>query len=301
MCGYCIEKMVLVGMARGETFEQLSTIASSIYLQEADDLLAAVREIKKVCRADQIPVREQLDKHIIMSRLLETLWREGIDSPRYERLAWNAAINQVMYRKETLAAFDGACTEFPLEFFQALYQPTTYMDRARWELFINQTDLVDNCRKVMNAYILRWLHGDGFEEYNQNKDVGFIHYNIPATEWRKLLIALPSLIFSLHVLAAAGEDEGIFREIITTEPVEARPFDAPTLWLQRKAVELLYEAKGLSPFLPYDPNIREILIGYMAQKKKLHSFVRKRLAKSIRDVAGGFGGNDEEEMVLLLS
>lgn len=41
MCGYCIEKMVLVGMAKGENLKQLGAVASSIYLQEADDLLTA--------------------------------------------------------------------------------------------------------------------------------------------------------------------------------------------------------------------------------------------------------------------
>ena len=301
MCGYCIEKMVLVGMAKGENFKQLGTIASAIYLQEAEDLLAAVREIKKVCKSEQVSAREHLDKQIIMARLLETIWPEGVASPNFERLAWNSGIIQVMYRREDPTRFADACMVFPLGCFQAIYQPATYMDTMKWGRFVNQPDLVADCRKLLNVYIRRWLHGVGFEDYNRSQEVGFLLYNIPAFEWRRLQTALPSLIFSLLVLAVTGEDEGIIREIIMTKPVEARPFDAPTLWLQRKAVELFYEAKGLSPFLPYDPNMREILIGYLAQKKKLHRFVRKRLAKSIRDVAGGFGGFDEEEMALLLS
>ena len=301
MCGYCIEKMVLVGMARGESFKQLGTIASAIFLQEAEDLLAAVREIKKVCKSEQVSAREHLDKEIIMARLLETTWREGVASPRYERLAWNSGIIQVMYRKEDPNRFADACTVFPLGCFQAIYQPATYMDTMKWGLFVNQPDLVADCRKLLNAYICRWLHGIGFEDYNRSQEVGFMLYNIPPFEWKRLQTALPALILSLHVLAVTGVDDELIRAIMTNDPVNAPPFDAPTLWLQRKAVELFYEAKGLSPFLPYDPNIRQILIGYLAQKKKLHRFVRKRLAKSIRDVAGGFGGFDEEEMAVLLS
>ena len=301
MCGYCIEKMVLVGMAKGESFKQLGTIASSIYLQEAEDLLAAVREIKKVCKSEQVPAREHLDKQIIMARLLETIWREGVGSPNYERLAWNSGIIQVMYRKEDPTNYADACTVFPLDCFQAINQPATYMDTMKWGRFVNQPDLVADCRKLLNVYIRRWLHGIGFEDYNRRIEVGFRMYEISVFEWRRLQTALPALILSLLVLAATGLDDDLITAIMTNDPFNAPPFDAPTLWLQRKAVELFYEAKGLSPFLPYDPNIRQILIGYLAQKKKLHRFVRKRLAKSIRDVAEGFGGFDEEEMALLLS
>lgn len=301
MCGYCIEKMVLVGMAKGENFKQLGTIASAIYLQEAEDLLAAVREIKKVCKSEQVPAREHLDKQIIMARLLETIWREGVASPDYERLAWNSGIIQVMYRKEDPTRLADACTVFPLDCFRAIYQPATYMDTMKWGFFVNQPDLVADCRKLLNAYIRRWQHGVGFEDYNRSQEVGFQLYNVPKAEWRRLQTAMPALIFSLLVLAMTGEDDDLIRAIMTNDPVDAPPFDAPTLWLQRKAVELFYETKGLSPFLPYDPNIRQILIGYLAQKKKLHRFVRKRLAKSIRDVVGGFVVNDEEEMVLLLT
>lgn len=301
MCGYCIEKLVLVGTAKGETYIQLGEIASAIYLQEADDLLAAVREIKKVCRAEKISSRIKLDRQIILARLLESLWRDGIESPRYERLAWNAAINQIMYRKEDPKTFADACTVFPLDFFQPINEPAIYMDRAKWELFVTEPNLIDHCRQLMNAYIHRWLHGVGLENFNRKDEVGYTLYNLPVLEWNRLQAALPAIIFSLNALAVTGEDEEITRAIITKEPVAARPIEASTLWLQRKAVELLYEAKGLSPFLPYDPNVRQVLIGHLAKKKMLHRFVKMRLAKSIRDITGGFADDDAEEMKILLS
>lgn len=299
MCGYCFEKLVIVGLADGEAFIDLS--ATPIYLQEAEDLLAAVREIKRLCRTERISAREYLNKQIIMARLLEALWREGIESDRYERLAWNAAIQQVMHRKEDPARFIEACMVFPLGRFEEIYQPSTYTDREKWELYVTRPNKADDCRKLLDAYISRWLNGVGLEKYNRFQELGFNHYNIPGSEWERLLIALPALIFSLLFLAANGEDENRIRTIMVTEPVAAKPFDAPTLWLQRKAVELFYDAKGLSAFLPYDPSIRQFLIAHLAQKKKFHSFIRRRLAKSILDIAGKFEIFDADEIVLLLS
>lgn len=289
-------------MAKGQTFEQIAFLpASSIYLQEANDLLAAVREIKKFCRAEHVPAREYLDKQIIMARLLEALWHEGIESRRYECFAWNAAIQQVIHRKEDPALFIDACRVFALDRFQEIYLPATYTDKETWELFIARSGIAADCRKLLYVYIGRWLNGAGFEEYNRIKELGFDHYNIPEAEWTRLLIALPALIFSLHYLAETGEDDDLIRTIVATVPFEAGPFDAPTLWLQRKAAELYYEAKGVSAFLHYDPNIRQMVVAYMAHKKNLHSFTRRRLAKSILAVAGEFEVFDDDEIGFLLS
>jgi len=297
MCGYCIEKMVIVNIAEGEPFRFLP--ASSLYLQEAGDLLAAVREIKRLCRVERVPSREYLDRQIIMARLLETLWREGMASPHYERLAWNAGILQVMHRKEVPEQFSDACAALPMGNFQDLCQPGIYTDREKWELFM-APDLAHDCRVLLSAYIDRWLHGAGLESYNREKELGFTHYNIPDPEWSRLLVALPVLMFSLLFLSASGEGDDLISKVMVTPPVEARPFDSPTLWLQRKAVELTYEAKGLSPFLPYDTGIRQFHIAHLAWKKNFHRFTRRRLAKSIIDVSEKFEAWDSEEIDLLL-
>lgn len=299
MCGYCIEKLVIVGLANGETFVELP--ATPIYLQEAEDLLAAVRDVKRVCRTERVAAREYLDRQIIMARLLEALWHEGIESHRYLYLVRNAAILQVLHRKENPELFLDAGTVFPLDSFEEIYQPATYTDRERWEIFVARPNIINYCRRLLDAYIFRWLNGVGLGEYNRGKGFGYDHYNTPKQEWSRLLIALPALMFSLLFLAAKGEDEDRIRTIMVTAPVEAWPWDASTLWLQRKAVELFYEAKGLSPFLPYDPSIRQFLIAHLAQKKNFHSFTRRRLAKSILNVAGEFVLNDAEEIALLLS
>jgi hypothetical protein len=298
MCGYCIEKLVIVGLAEGEAFVDLP--ASPIYLQEAEDLLTAVREIKKLCRTERVSARKYLDRQIIMARLLEALWHEGIESRRYLCMVRNAAIQQVMHRKEDPELFIDACTVFPLDRFEEIYQPATYTDSERWELFVVRPDIIDDCRKLLDAYICRWLNGVGLEEYKR-KDVGFTLYNVTAPEWTRLLIALPALIFSLQFLAVNGEDEDRIKTIVVSEPVEVGLLDASALWLQRKAVELLYDAKGLSTFLPYDPGVRQFLIAHLAQKKNFHRFIRRRLAKSIHDVAGEFAVSDAAEIDLLLS
>jgi len=161
--------------------------------------------------------------------------------------------------------------------------------------------MADECRKLLDAYICRWLNGVGFEEYNRIQELGFNHYNITGLEWTRLLPALPALIFNLLFLAANGEDDDRIRIIMVAGPVAARPFDAPTLWLQRKAVELFYDAKGLSAFLPYNPGVRQFLIAHLAQMRNYHSFIRRRLAKTILHVADKFEIFDSEEIVLLLS
>lgn len=298
MCGYCIEKMVIVNIAEGVPFSFLP--ASPLYLQEASDLLAAVREIKRVCRAERVPSREYLDRQIIMTRLLETLWREGMASPHYERLAWNAGILQVMYRKDAPEQFNDACAALPMSNFQDLCLPGIYTDREKWECFLTRAELAYDCRLLLDAYIDRWLNGTGLESYSRDKELGFTHYNIPDPEWSRLLVALPALMFSLLFLGASGEGDDLISKVMVTPPVEARPFDAPTLWLQRKAVELTYDAKGLSPFLPYDQRINQFHIALLAWKKNFHSFTRRRLAKSIIDVVGKFEVWDAEEVELLL-
>jgi len=301
MCGYCTERSVFTMIKRGWTLEQMSVpFAGYIYLQESEDLVNALREIKHVCRKEHIVAGEFLDQRVVLARMVETLWLEGMESPTYQRLVRSASILRIIRRRSDLKNFTDACKVFPIETFQRIYQPDVYLDNGAWETLINQPELAEQCRQLLGAYIRRWINGEHLEEYDRVHEVGFPLYNLPESEWIHLLESLPALIFSLHFLTSTGEDEKTIHTIMVSTPVNARPHDAPTLWLQRKAAELLYDAKGLSVFLPYDPRIRQMLIASVAIKKKLPRMTRNRLAQSILDVNGKFEDSYEEDIEFLL-
>ncbi|MHC1697588.1 MAG: hypothetical protein AB9919_05905 [Geobacteraceae bacterium] len=275
--------------------------AGHIYLQESEDLLNAIREIQRICRTEHIAVGKFLVQWVILARMVETLLLEGMDSAIYLRLARSAPIQRIIRRRSALKGFTEVCKVFPIEPFQGIYQPETYLNKEAWETFINQPALFGHCRQLIDTYISRWINGEHLEEYNREPEIGFPLYNLPDSEWVHLLEALPALIFSLHFLTTTGKDEGAIHTLMVSKPVDARPHDAPTLWLQRKAAELLYDAKGLTVFLPYDPRIRQMLIAFIAMKKKLPRITRKKLAQSILEGYGKFDDSYEESIKFILS
>jgi len=98
-------------------------------------------------------------------------------------------------------------------------------------------------------------------------------------EFNKFNLLFRIFYFSLLLLSKKSPIPVILETLIKTRPSYAPVPDALDLWLERKAALQLYRIRGVEPFLSYDPNVRPLLIFYIAAKSGMPDHERQRLAE----------------------
>ena len=302
MCGYCSEEIGLYQFILKTTLSE-NPMISTFYLQETNDLLGEIDNILKTTddRMSEKDLLGEMDPHIIICRLLETLGTEGFDSGGYNHYIKNEfveksliygclkesnSVQKINYSSSDIKGLDDfietvsednfkkASEIFPnIFYYQPLYQSQTYLNREKWLEFITQGDLLQQSNEILNSYVSWWLTEKTMET---SEDVDI------SPDRMIFDLAFRSIFFSLIWVSKSQRQLDCFKKIILRLPIELPEFDGLDLWLQRKAFGKLYKATGLKFLINSSPNIRANLPLYLLSKNNIETKDRSSLFDNLK-------------------
>jgi hypothetical protein len=132
-----------------------------------------------------------------------------------------------------------------------LYRPETVLDDGFWLKFIGNNDLINASKEVLEHYIDWWLKGigkpkNGLPKTQKQTKASDPMNDVNFDEGEKLFLLLPVFYFSLSFLAHHKTDYDLIEFIATKSPDRTPGFPGYDLWLQRTALHLCVQNKGIN-------------------------------------------------------
>lgn len=270
MCGYCTESFALRAMQHDQEIIALSRdkpMFATMAFQEAVDLPSGLLEIGDTC------INNPSVALTILCRAIELLSTAGFDSEAYQRLI------EIPNFK---AAIRSACEYIPKTDTSSDLPEQLQPDHYQWLREIS-TYLEANCFRELseNASPQRCL------ENVLNYSAWWVDRAPTANDHRLLWQIFPMLWFSLLRSSKADDIEPAVWLVAIRARGSEPDFDALDLWLQRRAALVIYERRGIDPFVREIKLVRAELIGYLILTGRLSEIERQTLSDRIRQLPGG--------------
>ena len=150
-----------------------------------------------------------------------------------------------------------------------------YFDKSKWEIFINNKELlIRNSENTLASYHRWWIQGENMKmsDPSQRMEETGIMDPIDDTtpeEWDKFYSSFPYLYFSLLFLLKHQDNSEIIRRIALSDRNVVPDFLGYDLCLQRKAFVACVKKYGVSFIIENYDDIRLELIYYALLKKSI--------------------------------
>lgn len=273
MCYFCMEihPLTLAADLSQEKPVDLNDVATfDEYLQEGPNLQLALtvesaglqhllNELDKIEKDKKYIYNSGLD--VIFCRTMQVLLTKGFDSAEYQTLISHPIVKRIVKYavKRPIQSDD----PFPLApAIISIFHYRTFTEKSTWDTIINNPALVSDCNEFINAYLNLYSN----ENIKPKRVLDRMQKYFPCMFFASILVALRS-----------PESEALHRLIIGEE----MGFDPAGLWCQRQIFLVVYDAFGLTPFLPFRDVVRAGLIYYLVARKKLTDSEKEILKKEI--------------------
>lgn len=291
MCGYCTEKILfsILERQRASCIGRLDSVFECEYfLQEEENFHVAVNAIAAEIGLPKISPNPGSSALTFLCRGLELLLRQGFDSPSYQKLLGNhhfrLALKEVCTSKSR-KKFDGLSSEKGFSSLILLYEQATYTDGAMAKRLQVSVDRKAEAKALLQHYIRWWLLGHGLQKDKQHEST------ISIFSHRAFYSLFLAVWYSVVLLGPEPEGKPFLCQIAATNPSNA-DFIAYDLWLQRKAMLLLFDREWLSGLGKGFWPGRASLLYYLDLKRGLTSKQKKFILAS-------FTATQESEVISL--
>lgn len=268
MCGYCNEQFVFIALRDCSNHGEPSnrSIYMDVYLQGVQDISIALHKFSM--QAVTVPCVAS----VILCHAIDLLAVHGFESDVYQEL---------LQQQKFVSAISVACTErtgaalgdqdarLKASEFAWLAKTDTYLEPGCFARHSNASSDDQTCIALLNDYIAWWLEGGSVPHQNLNqlmKETGKLDpiEDIPEAEKLLLKHRFPALWFALLRTSCLPAAAKTLWTIITRNPSGIPDFDGLDLWLQRRAVQAVYDQQGIAPFLSDSKSVRTELFQYLA-------------------------------------
>lgn len=281
MCGYCTESYVfrILEQQKAQCNVQCNEpFECEFFLQEEENLHVALNAITSQVCQPQIPLDLDFSSLTLLCRGLELLLRQGFDSPSYQKLLGNhhfrVALKKVCTPKPQ-KKFNRLSSEKGFGSLCLLYERATYTNGAMAKRLQVCVDRKSEAGSLLQYYIRWWLFGRGLKKDWRYKTIAVISKD-SRHDFDDIFLAV---WYSVVLLGTEPEGKQFLRQIVATNP-DTPEFIAYDLWLQRKAMLLLFDREGLSGLGNEFWPARTSLLYYLDLKRGLTSKQKKFILAS---------------------
>jgi len=266
MCGYCIEGGIVLDFIEHEQSESESEdesrfLADELFLLESYDYLGAMTKMQ-----NSINFSRLID--VVFCRVWETLVNEE----------YYGALQRVsvLFGADTINKFLSKIKgNHNHSSWNLLGNSKLYFDKSKWEIFINNKELlIRNSENTLASYYRWWIQGENkktSDPTQRMEETGImdpIDNTIPK-EWDKFYSSFPFVYFSLLFLLKHQDNSDIIKRIALEDPNDVPDFLGYDLYLQRKAFAACVKKYGVSFIIENYDDIRLELIYYALLKKSI--------------------------------
>lgn len=286
MCGYCFE-----GIYSNELSHQLNgkdidcgSFLLPLYLQESEDIS------KVICRFGKESSLDNLYDIIHCRNISHHFFSESQNQ-------YQSKLNKIKFlnrfKSRNLIKDDAHQLLEDLRTFNEsvwvdLYKPKTVFDKSLWSKLINSNDLINSSKEALEYYINWWLKGIDKKKNDLNKimkETGAWDSldSVNSDEWEKFYNLFPVFYFSLTYLAHLDTCEDLIECIAIKIPDSVPYFEGYDLWLQRTALHLIVQKKGINYIKIFWPKVRFEMIYIELYKCYQKGTENKKLISIIKD------------------
>lgn len=270
MCGYCHER-VAIEIARkvsscSEYVDKMQPRAyfESLYFQECENVLDLLPKIevhlidKFANNSDKI-WDKQLTRKSIYYRIVEVLVNYGFNSAEYQELIKSSLVRDIITKESGFALPPIIKPESGSALLQHLFSKSMFYKLDIWETIIKTTNLLDESKKILKIYL----------EFRNQNNIGEGFYEL-----------FPYAFFSFLMISINKPNNVLIQKIAKEKSIFGALPGSPDLWLQRKAVLILFKELRLKSLLPFK-TLRTALVYYSIIKNKLSPSEKEQLHEAL--------------------